>query len=516
MYAAAIHNKQKPAMSVAQTGALLFSFSMVVGCMVALFQSATLAAVIVAVILALLVLCIRRMRNQGFAMWQLLTLIGLAGYILLNYGFENLSIHVAGLPFIFGYALMYLALMLAILSSPDVFTVLRKEAAIFWLGLLVLQTSLHLLFDFPRYGLWAVRDASMFNDSIFICLGFFWAAKQSTVEPLVKWLFGILAINLIYALSFPWADKIKDWSPSSGVFLEVPVFGFYHGTYIYLLAGTLFCLLLSQTVLRLPVWLNLSLVLLQLFGIALHQDRSMYIGIVCSVVLLVLTREKRAAIKLSSVVLAAVLCVYVVSTVWQVEIPGRIGPVSLDFFREHLRSISGAEGTPGSSVQSRLDWFEQALNHFYSSPWVGVGFGQPLIDYLDDRNHFAAVRQPHNSGLSILARLGVVGLICWVAFHICLLKRYVYALRRRHSKDTFSSGLVLWLVLLYMIFMIVLQVEPGLEFPSGAVPFYFFVGLSLGMIRYRTYNGTRSKTTLVMCQRLPVFPQDQATSIVAR
>jgi O-antigen ligase len=516
MYATDTPNAQKPAMLVHQPGALLFGFSVAVGCTIALFQNATLAGAIAALILALLVLCVRRMRSQGFAVWQILTLIGLAGYVLLNYGFENLSIHIAGLPFIFGYALVYLALALAILSCRNVLKILRKEPAILWLGLLVLQTSLHLVFDLPRHGLWAVRDASMFNDSIFICLGFFWAARRRTVQPLVMWLFVILAINLIYALSFPWADKIKDSSPSSGVFLEVPVFGFYHGTYIYLLAGTLFCLLLSRTVLRLPVWLNLSLVLLQLFGIAIHQDRSMYIGIVTSVVVLVLTNERTAAIRLSSVVFAAVLCVYFVSAVWQVEIPGRVGPVNLAFFREHLRSISGAEGTPGSSMQSRLDWFQQALGHFYASPWVGVGFGEPLIDYLDDTNHFAAVRQPHNSGLSILTRLGVVGLVCWVAFHICLLKRYVYALKQRRSGDAFLSRLILWLVLLYLIFMIVLQVEPGLEFPSGAIPFYFFVGLSLGVIRHQFENGAKSKTGHLTYQRLPLIPQDQSAGALAR
>jgi len=38
---------------------------------------------------------------------------------------------------------------------------------------------------------------------------------------------------------------------------------------------------------------------------------------------------------------------------------------------------------------------------------------------------------------------------------------------------------------LYVLFMIGASVEPTLEFPSGAVPFYFFVGLALGLIRWQ-------------------------------
>jgi O-antigen ligase len=81
--------------------------------------------------------------------------------------------------------------------------------------------------------------------------------------------------------------------------------------------------------------------------------------------------------------------------------------------------------------------------------------------------------------------LGVTGFALWVAFHLCLLKRFVYAFRRRHLCDKLHADLILWLFIFYLIFMIVMHVEPGLEFPSGAIPFYFFVGLILGLIRWQ-------------------------------
>jgi uncharacterized ion transporter superfamily protein YfcC len=65
------------------------------------------------------------------------------------------------------------------------------------------------------------------------------------------------------------------------------------------------------------------------------------------------------------------------------------------------------------------------------------------------------------------------------------LKRFAYAFRRRRLCDKLHADLILWLFIFYLIFMIVMHVEPGLEFPSAAIPFYFFVGLILGMIRWQ-------------------------------
>ena len=91
---------------------------------------------------------------------------------------------------------------------------------------------------------------------------------------------------------------------------------------------------------------------------------------------------------------------------------------------------------------------------------------------------------PHNSSLTYLARLGAVGIIFWIAFHFCLMKRFAYAFGDRHSADKRMYAFALWFFLFYVVFMIGSLVEGPFEYPSRAIPFYFLMGFALGLIRW--------------------------------
>jgi O-antigen ligase len=457
----------------------LFTLS---GCLLFFYPLFFLGCFVLVVTMVLIWLSLLWMRRSKLEPWQMVALAALSGYIILNYGFENLTIHVGGAPIIISYVLMFASLFLAFLTFKYSRTL--REPAVYCLLGLILLTLIHLVIDIPAYGFLAVRDASMFLDGLFLFLGLCWGMRPDSTIPLMKWLLVVFLLNLGYGLSFPWGDALQARSPASGVFLRVPIVGFYHSTYVYLLLGILFVIMLAGYVVKWPQWILLLLVLAQLGGIAIHQDRSMYVAIALILPLLVFFGEVKSSAKLLGAVACAIAALFLLTTVAAVEIPGRIGPVNMSFFADHIRSISGAEGTPGSSVEGRVEWLKQGMQHFLSSPWVGVGFGQPLIDELDSGNG-APIRQPHNSSLSIAARLGVIGFAVWVFFNLCLLKRFVYAFRRRHLCDKLHADLILWLFILYLVFMIVMHVEPGLEFPSGAIPFYFFVGLTLGIIRWQ-------------------------------
>jgi hypothetical protein len=462
----------------------LFQFSLFImaGCLAVLYPFFFLGCVALVATVGLGWLALARIRRANLEAWQVLVLAALSGYTILNYGFENLAFHVGGAPIIISYLLMFASLLFALFTFK--YSRALKEPAVYCLGGLLFLTLAHLAMDIPSYGFWALRDASMFIDGLFLFLGLCWGMRPDSTIPLVKWLLVVFVLNLVYGLSFPWGDALQAVSPVSGVFLKVPVVGFYHSTYIYLLAGAMFFIMLAGYVVKWPQWIMLLLVLAQLGGLAIHQDRSMYVAIALILVLLLFFGEVKSSAKLLGVIAFAITGLFMLTTVAGVEISGRIGPVNMSFFADHIRSISGAEDTPGSSVEGRMDWLQQAEKRFLSSPWFGVGFGQPLIDDLDSGSG-AAIRQPHNSSLSIAARLGATGFAVWVAFHLCLLTRFVYAFRRRHLCDKLHADLILWLFIFYLIFMIVMHVDPGLEFPSGAIPFYFFVGLILGIIRWQ-------------------------------
>jgi hypothetical protein len=469
---------------IAAGGVLLFAVFFLLGSLSTFYPYLALGCFAAVATLGFGLLALTLMRGAGLEVWQVLLLIALTGYTLLNYGFENLTIHL-GIPLIISYQLMFLSLALATFSHPHLMTRAWKEPAMLCVLAMLLLASLHLVLDVPTYGLWAIRDASMFIDGLFMVLGLLWAMSRNCTISLMKWLMAFFVANLVYSFTFPWGEKISAWSPKSGVFLQVPILGNYRGNAIFLLLGALFCMFLGQYVVRWPRWIILFLAMAQLSGLAIHQARALYVGLAVVLVILVLSGETGKAAKLMLMFLSGFAGLLLLTSLG-VEIQGRIGPVNADFLMEHLRSISGAEGTPGSSLEGRFDWTDQALKHFYAHPVVGEGFGMVLIDFTDyDHSEQAAVRQPHNSTLSLLARLGAIGIVPWVMFHWCLVKRFVYAFRQRRCFDKRLSDFLLWLFMVYVIFMIESSVEPMFEFPSGAIPFFFFMGFALGLIRWR-------------------------------
>lgn len=452
-----------------------------------------------AVIMGFAWLAFTYLYQSGLKVWQVLLLVALTGYVLLNYGFENLTIHVGG-PLIVSYALMFASLGVAALSHPRLLIMVRREPALICLFALIILTFLHLIPDVPVYGIWAIRDASMFFDGIFLLLGLFWALRGSSTIPLMKWLMVIFVLNLLYSCSLPWGDKISAWSPQSGIFQPVPLFGNYSGSGVYLLVGALFYVSLSHYVVSWPRWIVLLLAAAQLFGLTILQARAMYLGFAVVLILLVFLGETKKSAKLV-LLLAPALAGVLLLTALGIELPGRIGTVSVDFIKEHVRGISGAEDTPGS--HGRLDWYEQAFQHFRSHPVIGDGFGMVLIDFTDnERRANAAVRQPHNSSLTVLARLGLLGSVPWVLFNLYVVKRFLYAFRQRRYCNKQLADLLVWLFMVYVIFMIQASVEPGFEFPSGSIPFYFFTGLALGLIRYQIPHKRRGQ--LLQAAFLPV------------
>jgi O-antigen ligase len=480
---------------IAREGTILFAVFFLLGILTFVYPLYVLACLAAFAVVVLGRMALRYVRATSLDAWQIVLLIALTGFIVLNYGFENLTIHF-GIPIIIGYVLMFAALFLAAFSRPQWFIRAQKEPAALCLLALLILTFLHLVLDVPEYGVWAFRDASMFFDGIFLVLGLLWAMKGNGVIPLMKWLMVLLLLNLIYSYTFSWSEKISDWSPKSGVFLRVPLFGNFHGNGSYLLLGALFFMFLARYVVKWPRWIMVLLAAAQLFGLAIHQLRGLYVGLAVVLILYVLFGEAGKSAKLL-LVLSPAFAAIVLLTTFGVEMNGRIGPVKTDFFKEHFRSISGAEGTPGSALQGRVDMYQEAFQHFYEHPIVGVGFGMVLVDFNDwDNPGYAAVRQPHNSSATVLVRLGTIGFLVWLAFQLCVLKRFFYALRQRRYWDKQLADLIVWLFMVYVVLMIEASVEAGFEFPSGSIPFYFFVGLSLGLIRYQALQRTQKATAI--------------------
>lgn len=434
-------------------------------------------------------------RRAGLELWQAVAAATISGYLVLNYGFDNIAFHIGGFPILLSYGAMYGALALAVTANRNLVARIVKEPPVACALAILTLAFCHLAFDIPSYGTWAIRDCTMCFDSLFLLMGLIWARKRESLPFVAKWLMLVFTANMFYSYTLPWAEKIWGWSPVSGAFLEVPIFGNYNGCGDMLLAGAMFCLCVGAYVVRRPSWLMPVLAVMQLLGIAITQVRRMYLGIVIVVLILIAVGEIKKFAKLFILVPVSILVVFAVTTLGGLQITGRIGPVNMSFFRDHIRSLSGDKDAPGSSVESRFVMKDQAMQHFLAHPVFGEGFGQPLLNEVDPDTG-AVTRMPHNSSITYLARLGIVGFSLWVLFHLCLLKRFLYAFHQRHSADKRMYAFALWFFLFYVIFMIGSFVEAPFEYPSRAIPFYFLMGFGLGLIRWHLSAKSSAQSSL--------------------
>ena len=412
----------------------------------------------------------------------------LTAYILLNQGFANLTVRLAGLPILVGHVLMFTGLLLAILPAHRAMLRELREPALLSLLALMLFSTLHLATNVADHGVYAIRDSSLFFEGIFLLLGLLWAREERSVDALGRWLLVVFLLNFCYSLTFPFHETVQSLSPVSGFFRPVPVLGYYSHTYLYLLAGALFFMWCAAYVVSWPAWLRGLLTAGQILSLGIAQARSMYVGMVVVLLVIMLLGEFRKWIKLTVSLCCALVIFVVLTSHLGLELQGRIGPVQLSFLGDQLRSIAGAPGTPGMTVQGRLDWYREAWDRAHSSTanfLIGEGFGKPLLENARSKEG-VPIRQPHNTHLSVFARLGLVGATLWAIFHLAILVRFVRVLLGRRSLEPRFYELALWFFLFYLLSMIVTSVQPHLEFSYGAIPFYVLMGLALGLMRGRT------------------------------
>jgi hypothetical protein len=423
--------------------------------------------------------------------WQLLVLLALAPTFVLNYGFDNLAVGAGGFKFPAGDLLMFLALLLVTWRIGR--TALQNillDPPVACLMALLLMTCCHLLIDVSRYGFYAVRDGSMFFESVIVILGVAWGQDQRNTQLLKRWLFYIFLANLFYSYTFSWGDKIKSMSPSFGVFHPVALFGNYQQSALLLLLGAMYFVWIAPSAVRWPRWLLTLLSAAQLGGLAILQARSMYVGIVLILLVLFLFHENRKLIGFASTVgwgVAVLLLFLVVISALGITIQGRMGPVNLSFVGDQIKTVlaMGHANTRMAHEDDRADWYGQVWDRVRSSPTnvvVGEGFGQALINFEDEDGN--PVRQPHNSSLTVLARLGFVGLSIWLLFIGLVLVRFVRFLRMRSQSEGVTST-ILWLFLCFLLFLEISSVQPELEFSHGTIPFYFLLGLGIGIMSIR-------------------------------
>jgi len=137
--------------------------------------------------------------------------------------------------------------------------------------------------------------------------------------------------------------------------------------------------------------------------------------------------------------------------------------------------------------QFRLAWWNKIIDYTFGGQyfWVGKGFGVNLatVDGFQQATD-TSLRSPHNSHLSVLARMGVPAFFLWIIlqglFALLLLRAM---LAHRRAGDSQLAKVAAWVLVFWTAIMVNTSFDPYLEGPQGGIWFWALFGLGLVVMR---------------------------------
>lgn len=420
----------------------------------------------------------------------MLTVIGL--YIVLNYGFMQLRIPPitgGGVPI----AEIILILTLAVIDYskllPKLSEIVFLLPFLIWWGLGIGRA----IVGVPEFGMWALRDATHVIESLFLLVGFAVAASLRNFEAFFSWMPKILVIVVVYALSYPFSKSLALLSPilTAGGGHPVPLLFNYIGISLFLLLAAFYLLIFKcqRGTLSALVAL-LTAVFILLYAISIFQARTLYIQIIA--IMLFFTFYRRNLLASLTIGMFLLVLGVVILSFFDVQIKGRLGvTMSLDFLFRHFLAIAGVssvglEGSAGG-VDQRIGWWLDIYDRWtsgFDTFVIGRGYGFPLVDFVAKGDVYAKggqlVREPHNSYISIIARIGIMGIIAFLWMHLLMIgawwRTYKQCARLQWRE---GENRLLILMVFFILVWVNAMTEDAFEKPFFAIPYYFFWGVML-------------------------------------
>lgn len=412
----------------------------------------------------------------------LLLTVGL--YLLFNYGFMQVRIPpVAGGGLPVGEIVLMLSLLT--MNFTGVLGRLGTTVALLPLAMWWAFGVSRALFDFALHGAWALRDAAHVVESLFLLVGFVFASHPRTVERFYAWLPKLLIVCVLYGFLLPVQRDIWLLSPTitSGTGYDTPLFGSMLTTPFLTITAAFYLLIFHSRKLS----ANLGAVVLIGYTVAVWQARTLYLVLIALFAFMMLYRRSSVG-SLGFVVYVSAIGLALIALLG-LQFQGRLGAsFDFNFLVHHFLAIFGIgsseyEGVTSAAqgVDQRLDWWTSIFQRMLADPFhllLGLGYGVPLTDFHGGSG--AIVREPHNSYISVVARTGIIGAVCWVMIIVGLLRRWHLTFRRCRELGWRLGENRLMIMMVYFISMFVLAIgEDGFEKPYNVIPFYFFWGIVL-------------------------------------
>lgn len=393
------------------------------------------------------------------------TLVLLYGVMILGRGWANLGI--PGAVPIPATEIIFVPLAaIALTNRPT-----RVDARILLpLCLYATLVGIRLLFDYPVWGIFAIRDTTPAIEAFILVIGYR-AVMRDGVESWVRRMRHLTVVVLVYGTLFPFFTNAGVSSPTVGLQRDAPLFDPI-GVKFSVVAMSLYFWIFGKG------WVRFGSLGLAIGLLAQYQARSLYLTL--PIALLVAGWATRSSFRtVARLVPAALLAVVLILWASANSIQGTEGPVSTDFLSSHLNTLTGAEGPNDKTIDARQDFFSQTIGAVSQNPGtvlVGLGLGPDLTFGKWVGKKGQLVRNPHNSYLETFARTGLVGFVLWMWVILACL---IPIARRARSGSGQTERFCAWILAACTIYLGVAVAAPIMAFPYGAVPTFFLLGMGV-------------------------------------
>ena len=416
-----------------------------------------------------------------------LLLLLLCGYLFFAYPFMQLRVPPSGVGVPFGE--LALGAILVSINLPLI--VSRIGSVIFVPPVLFMWAwgFTRLILDAVKEGPWAFRDGTQLIETLFLVVSFAVIAGPSQIARFSRWLRYTLIASCLYGLFYIFAIPIMAMSPTlpGGSGQAIPIFGTFATTGTMLLWGAFYCMI--QPARRPLARLRYAAIagFLVSYAVLLIQARTIYVQLLSLSVLLFFVRP--AALRAFGLSIPILFGVLLFISVFEFRISGRLGSeISFAFLWNHVQAIFGvAEKSAGgiaeaaSGVSLRFGWWLRLYRELTSDSatlLTGLGYGVALTDFRDTLGTLA--REPHNSMISIIARGGLVGGVCWFWMQIELFRTGFRTYRECKRLGRGDEGRLVVLIMGFAVLTLASCFgEDTMEKPYNAIPYYVLWGVVL-------------------------------------
>jgi hypothetical protein len=425
-------------------------------------------------------------------LWLKALMAILFGYALLGKGFAYLFL---------GELILIIGVCVFLLSRR--ITLLVSDPTIFLWGLFAAWGACRTIPFISRYRFDALRDAVLWGYGTFALLIVAFIGNSSQVSlalnsyrRFLRWYLLILPAILILCNGFSSQIPALPWAPTVGV-IELKT----GDAAVHLAGAGLFLLIFAVrsrsgksdvSLFGLCGFIGWSLSAL----VVLIVSRGGFVAMAIPIFIVSVLHARKIGWRV--VVFAAVGVVLVVSVAETNLITfthhGR--KFSPDQIVENISSISGGRGSADlqDTKEWRLIWWRHIIQYAVFGPykWKGKGFGINLAVEDGPSNitkQESALRSPHNGNMTVLARMGLPGLLLWAALNFTFVYRLVGAYRRAsHDGSRFWRNVNMWILCYWLASFINMSFDVYLEGPQGGIWFWSIIGFGVAAVRVQAFE----------------------------